>query len=102
MIANFSIAPLDKQGSLSSYVAEIIKLVRKSGLDYKLHPMGTVVEGNSDEVFSLIKKCHNEMLKYSQRVLTNITIDDRVGYKNRITAKVESIKQKIGENINTI
>lgn len=101
MIANFSIAPLDKQGSLSTYVAEIIKLVHKSGLDYKLHPMGTIVEGDSDEVFSLIKRCHNEMLKYSQRVLTNITIDDRVGYKNRITAKVESIKQKIGENINS-
>jgi uncharacterized protein (TIGR00106 family) len=102
MIANFSIIPLGKEGSLSSYVAEIIKIVDKSGLSYKLHPMGTVVEGDCDEVFSLIKKCHLEMLKYSQRVLTQITIDDRTGYINRITEKVESVKQKAGCDIKTL
>lgn len=99
MIANFSIVPLEKQGSLSSYVAEILKIVHNSGLNYKLHPMGTVIEGTGDEVFSLIKKCHHEMLKYSDRVYTQITIDDRKGYENRITEKVASVKKKAGKDI---
>ena len=64
--------------------------------------MGTVIEGTGDEVFSLLKKCHNEMLNYSDRVYTQITIDDRKGYENRITEKVASVKKKAGQDIESL
>ena len=96
MLAEFSISPLDKGESLSAYVAQIIDIIDKSGLSYKLGPMGTTVEGDIDEVFDLIKKCHLKMREMSRRVITNIHIDDREGATGRLEGKPKSIEQKLG------
>jgi uncharacterized protein (TIGR00106 family) len=61
--------------------------------------MGTVLEGEWDEVMTVIGKCHAEMRKDSERVLTSITIDDRKGKENRIERKLESVEEKIGRKL---
>src|SRR3990172_8333733 len=102
MIANFTVVPLGKEASLSRYVAAVLKIVEESGIDYKLHPMGTVIEGDIDDVFLVIKMCHQEMLKYADRVLTNITIDDRKGASGRIIGKVASVERELGKSLNKV
>ncbi len=99
MLAEFSIIPLDKGESLSEYVSKVIDIVDESELDYKLTPMGTVVEGDWDDVMDLISKCHKEMGKYSKRVETKIIIDDRKGANNRLTGKVQSVEKKLGKEV---
>ncbi len=99
MLAEFSIVPLDKGESLSEYVSKVLDLVDESGLEYKLTPMGTIVEGDWDEVMNLIKKCHHTMREHSDRVETKIIIDDRKGAKNRITGKIESVEKKLGKKL---
>ena len=79
MVVNFSIVPIGKESSLSAQVAEVLQIVNESGIDYKLHSMGTILEGEWDNIMKLIKKCHKKVLKNSDRVLTTITIDDRKG-----------------------
>jgi uncharacterized protein YqgV (UPF0045/DUF77 family) len=37
MLAEFSIMPLGKSEHLGSHVAEVLKIVDESGLDYRLH-----------------------------------------------------------------
>ena len=99
MVVRFDIVPVAVGPSLSQYLAEIIDIVDNSGLSYQLTSMGTIVEGDWDDVFSLIKRCHEIMLNHSGRVLTNVSIDDRTGYGDRITGKVESVERKIGRKI---
>ncbi len=99
MLAEFSIVPLDKGVSLSDYVSKIIDMVDESGIDYRLTPMGTVVEGDWDEVMELIGDCHEEMRKHSDRIETNIIIDDRKGAENRISGKIESVEEKFGKEL---
>lgn len=99
MIAEFSIVPIGKGESLSKYIAEIIDIVDKCGLPYKLTPMGTIIEGDWDEVMDIIKKCHFKIREYSNRVYTKITIDDRKGAKNRIKGKVEVIEKILGRKL---
>jgi len=99
MIVEFSITPIGKGGSLSEDVARVLDLVDKSGLPYKLTPMGTVVEGGWDEVMALIKECHLLMLKHAPRVATWIHIDDRKGAKDRIRYKVKSVEEKLGREL---
>ncbi len=101
MVVNFSIVPIGKGNSLSTQVAEVLKIVSESGINYKLHSMGTVLEGNWDNIFKLIKKCHKKILKDSDRVLTTITIDDRKGRTGRIARKVQSVKKKVGKKLKT-
>jgi len=99
MLAEFSIVPLDKGVSLSEYVSKVIDIVDNSDLDYQLTPMGTVVEGDWDEVMDLISDCHKEMRKYSDRVETKIIIDDRKGADNRLTGKIQSVEKKLGKKV---
>ena len=72
MLAQFSIVPLIKGESLSGEVARILERVEKSGLEYRLTPMATVVEGDFDEVMGLITDCHKLARESSRRVLTTI------------------------------
>ena len=96
MLAEFSITPIDKEGkSLSEYIAKTINIIKKSGLQYELHAMGTLVEGDAEEVFDLIKKCHLNMTRFSDRVSTSIKIDDRKGATGRLKGKVASVENKL-------
>jgi uncharacterized protein (TIGR00106 family) len=101
MLATFTIIPLGEGESISAMVAKVVGKVHASGLDYKLNSMGTVVEGDWDEVMELIKSCHQLMRRKSSRVYTSITIDDRKGAKQRLAGKVESVKKKIKHEIKT-
>ncbi len=101
MVVNFSIVPIGKESSLSEKIAEILKIVSESGIDYKLHSMGTILEGEWDEIMKLVKKCHKKILKDSDRVLTTITIDDRKGRIDRIAGKVASVERKLGKKLKT-
>lgn len=102
MVVNFSIVPIGKGNSLSTQVAEVLKIVSESGINYKLHAMGTILEGDWDRIFKLIKKCHKKILKDSDRVLTTITIDDRKGGTGRIAGKVQSVRRKVGKKVKNV
>jgi len=93
MLAEFTIVPTGKGESLSKFVAESLDIIDKSGIDYTLTPMGTIVEGEWDEILPLVKTCHDNMKKHANRVITTIKIDDRGGAKNRLKGKVESVEK---------
>jgi uncharacterized protein (TIGR00106 family) len=100
MLAEFSIFPIGKDVSLSKYVSRSLDLIDKSGLPYRINPMGTVVEGSWDEVMELIKKCHMAILEDTERVSTAIKIDDRKGVSNALDRKIKSVEEKVGRELN--
>jgi uncharacterized protein (TIGR00106 family) len=97
MLAEFSVVPIGTGSSIGDQLAEVLKIVDASGLPYKVNPMGTVVEGEWNDIMKLIRKCHGSVMKTGQRALTTISIDDRKGKPNRIDAKVKSIEKRIGK-----
>ncbi len=100
MLAEFEIIPIGtNSASLSAQLAEIARLIDHSGLDYRVGPMGTVVEGEWDRIMTLAKQCHQAMLGSSSRVMTTIRIDDRKDKPGpgRITQKVQSLEAKVGQ-----
>lgn len=101
MLAEFSMFPLDKGTHLSGSVARVLKLVDKSGLQYKLTSMGTIVEGSWHRVMALIQQCHERMMEDSDRVITTIKIDDHKGRTDRLAGKVESVEKVLGKKLKT-
>ncbi len=99
MLMVFSIVPIGAGTSIGDQLAEVLKIVDASGLPYKVNPMGTVVEGEWDELTKLVKKCHRTVMKTGERAMTNISIDDRKGKPNRIEEKVKSIERRIGRSL---
>ncbi len=99
MLAFFSVSPAGKGEHLSEYVAKSLELIETSGLDYMLGPMGTTVEGEPEEIFDLIKRCHMQMREVADRVGTSIKIDDHVGRKGRLSGKVKSVEKALGHEV---
>lgn len=77
ILLEFSMTPLTKGESVSKYVARSLDIIDKSGLDYRLNPMGTVIEGEWDKV------------------------DYRKGKTGRITAKIESVEKRLKKKLKT-
>ncbi|OGP64612.1 MAG: hypothetical protein A3K22_03580 [Deltaproteobacteria bacterium RBG_16_42_7] len=99
MLIEFSVIPIGVGESMGDQIAKVVKIVDESGLPYKANPMGTVIEGNWDEVMAIIKKCHQEVIKSSPRIVTSISIDDRPGKPNRITEKLKSVEKRLGKEV---
>jgi len=99
MLTEFSIIPIGIGSSIGDQIAEVLKIVDASGLPYRINPMGTVVEGEWDDIMKLIKKCHETVLKSGERVITTISIDDRKGKPNRIEEKIKSIERRLGKTL---
>lgn len=95
MIAEFSIVPLCKSESLSAYVAQAFEVIESSGVRYEHHAMGTNLEGEWDEVMSVIKACRDRLLESSDRVSVSIKIDDRKGRTDGLDTKVASAQSKM-------
>lgn len=95
IVCEFSITPIGVGESLSAYVARCEKIVRESGLPSMLTPMGTVIEGEWDEVMAVIRACHMAVRADCRRVSTLIRIDDREGPRGRMLQKVRSVEEKL-------
>ncbi len=98
MLVEFSTFPYGLK-SLADPVAKVIDIIDKSGLPYQTHALGTLVEGDWDEVMGLIKKCHMALGDEYDRVMTRINIDDRKGFSDRITGKVKEVEEELGRTI---
>jgi len=99
MLAEFSIVPLGKGESVSQYVAECLRIVEASGLNYRINPMATVLEGEYDQVMSVIRSCHLRVMEMAQRVITTIKIDDRKGRQDMLETKIKSVENKLGKEL---
>lgn len=79
VIAEITTFPLDKGISVSKYVKSAIKVLEQSGYNYIIGPMSTSVEAATvEELLVLIGRMHNAIAETgSQRILTNVHIDDR-------------------------
>lgn len=101
VLLEFSMSPLTKGESVSPYVAKSLEIIDKSGLDYRLNPMGTVLEGEWDEVFAVVKACYERMKTDCDRISTVIKVDYRKGAEGRLTSKVSSIEEKLHKKLKT-
>ncbi len=96
MLVEFSVVPMGKGDSISSQVAEVIDIVDRSGLPYRTHAMGTLIEGSWEECLVVIKRCHYALRRSAPRVYTRIAIDDKKGKKGLLDAKLRSVEKKLG------
>jgi uncharacterized protein (TIGR00106 family) len=77
-------------------VAKAVKIIRASGLPYKLGPMSTAVEGeNWEAVMAVVEDCFEELRKDCNRIYMTLQMDYREGATNRIEGKIKSVEAKL-------
>ena len=101
VLLEFSMTPLGKGESVSPYVARSLKIIEESGLDYRLHAMGTIVEGEMDQVMAVVQRCFEAMASDCDRIACSAKFDYRRGRSGRLASKVASVEQKLGRKLRT-
>ncbi len=101
MLAFFSIVPMGGGTSVGAEVADAIKVVADSGLDYQVTAMGTLVEGDWDEVMGVIRACYERMSADCERITCSIKIDARRGPGGRLSSKVQKVQDDLGRTLET-
>lgn len=82
--------------SVSKYVAGVEKVLRESGLKNQLTAMGTIIEGDLDEILAVVRKMHEHpFAQGAVRVSTSIKIDDRRDKVATIEGKLRSVEEKL-------
>jgi uncharacterized protein (TIGR00106 family) len=99
VLLEFSMSPLEKGASVGEYVSRSLKIVDESGLDYRLHAMGTIVEGEIDQVLGILKQCFDTMAAECDRVTCTAKLDYRRGHCGRLETKVTSVEEKLGRQL---
>ena len=99
MLVNLSIFPIGKGLSISKHVAEALDEISKSGLDYRLTSMGTIIEGDWEPVMKVLKKVRDRLFKMSDRIYLTVAIDERKDRRRRIEEKIRSVEDILGKRL---
>jgi uncharacterized protein (TIGR00106 family) len=96
VIADLCVVPMGVGVSVSEYIAECEKILSEAGLTIKLHGYGTNIEGEWDDVFFAIKKCHEKIHEMgSPRISSTLRFGTRTDREQTIEDKIDSVTKKL-------
>src|ERR1043166_3300987 len=96
VIADLCVVPMGVGVSVSKHVAACEKVLREAGLNIFLHAYGTNIEGEWDEVFAAIKKCHEVVHGMgAPRITTSIKVGTRTDRRQTMEDKIRSVEEKM-------
>jgi len=96
VIADFCIVPLGVGVSLSKYVAACEKVLRQTDMKVQLHAYGTNVEGEWEEVFDGLRRCHEAVHEMgAPRITTTVKLGTRTDRSQSMEDKVRSVEEKL-------
>ena len=79
-----------------------LEIVEQSGLEYQLHAMGTLVEGELNQVLDILRRCVEAVAADHPRVTCSAKLDLRRGHSGRLKAKVTSVERQLGRRLKTL
>ena len=87
------LVPIGVGVSLSKYIKSCLSIIEEHKLGYELGPNGTAIEGEWDQVFECVKKCHEAVHgKGAPRIYTTLKVNTRTDKKQLFKEKVESVR----------
>ena len=92
-----AIAPIGIGDELAAEVAEVVKVIRESGLPNRTTSMFTEIEGEWDEVMQAVKDAAFVLAEKGIRTEVVLKADIRPGFTNMINEKIEKLDKALRE-----
>jgi uncharacterized protein (TIGR00106 family) len=96
VIADLCVVPIGVGVSVSKYIVECEKILSEAGLKTNLHAYGTNVEGEWDDVFVAIKRCHEKLHAMGvPRISSTLRFGTRIDREQTMVDKIKSVREKL-------
>ena len=95
-----AIAPCGVGDEMAPYVAEVVKVIRDSGLPCRTNSMFTEIEGEWDEVMKVVKNATFVLADKGIRTEVVLKADIRPGFTDMMHEKTKKVDNIIGEQKN--
>lgn len=96
VLVSFSVAPAGAE-SVGDVVAEVVRVVRASGLPNETNAMATLLEGDWDEVMAVVKQAVDVCARASDRVSLVLKADVRAGVTDALHTKVARVEARLAD-----
>lgn len=96
-LMQIAVIPLGTESTgVGDFVADIELFLREARIEHRLNDMGTVIHGSPEVLFRLAHDIHTLPFNRGvQRVVTQITIDDRRDVDRNIGEKKQSVLDRL-------
>lgn len=98
-LAALAIAPSGVGDELSGYVADVIEVIRASGLRNETHSMFTEIEGDYDEVMAVVRKATMLLAQRGYRTGVSLKLDIRPGFTGQLDRKPELVDEILAAKV---
>jgi uncharacterized protein (TIGR00106 family) len=99
VIVDLCVVPIGVGLSVSKYIAECEKILQDAGLKTMLHAYGTNIEGEWDDVFAAVKKCHEVIHRMgAPRISSTLRVGTRTDREQSMEDKIKSVQLKLAED----
>jgi len=98
VIIDLCVVPVGVGTSVSRHVAACQRVLEAAGLRHQLHAYGTNIEGEWDEVFAAVKRCHEVVHALgAPRITTTLKVGTRIDRPQTMQDKVDSVAEKLAQ-----
>lgn len=96
VLVDLCVVPLGVGLSVSKEVARCHQIFREAGLETRLHAYGTNIEGEWDDVFAAIRRCHEVLhAEGVPRISATLRVGTRIDRVQTMDDKVRSVETKL-------
>ncbi|QEQ95635.1 MTH1187 family thiamine-binding protein [Neptunomonas concharum] len=96
VMVDLCVVPIGVGVSVSEYVTACQREIQAAGLSHQMHAYGTNIEGDWDDVFAVVKRCHEVVHEMgAPRVTTSMRVGTRTDREQTISDKVQSVLSKL-------
>ena len=101
VLLEFAMAPHGQGESVGRHVARILDIIDRSGVTYQLTPMGTILEGDWEQVMGVVTDCFRALQADCARIGMNLKVDYRSGHESRLRSKIDTVEGHVGRKLRT-
>ena len=94
-----AISPVGTGAELSSHVAEVVKVIRESGLPNKTTSMFTEIEGDWDAVMAVVKRATFILAERGIRTEVVLKADIRPGFVGTMSGKLDRLNAALNAEV---
>ena len=100
VMIDLCVVPIGVGISVSKYIAACERILVNAGLSHQMHAYGTNVEGEWDQVFAAVKRCHEVVHEMgAPRITTSLKVGTRSDREQSMQDKIDSVKSKLERGV---